>query len=147
MTSPRNWDEIRHFEGLAALPRIKEAGYKLILITNQPDVERGIIEETFLMELHTFYTWKYGLDKVYYCPFSSNDHPWKKPNPGMFHQAARDFGLTLSECFHLGDTDRDVLAARNCGCKGILWDRPYNQDLEADYRVENLAQVREILGA
>jgi D-glycero-D-manno-heptose 1,7-bisphosphate phosphatase len=147
MHSPRNWDEIRHYPGLEALSEIKKLGYQLVMVTNQPDVERGIIDAKFIDSLHEYYRGKYSLDAIYCCPFKSNSHPWKKPNPGMFLQAAQDLSLSLSESFHLGDTVRDVEAARNCGCKSILWDRPYNKECKADYRVSSLAEAQAILQA
>ncbi len=143
--SPKNWDEIKFYPDMDPVSSLKELGLKLILMTNQPDLERKIIAEDFIEELHEKIKLKYGLDAVYCCPFSSNDHPLKKPNPGMFLQASKDFDLKLADCFHLGDTERDTGAAKNCGCKSILWDRPYNKGIPSDYRVHNFEELRLLL--
>jgi D-glycero-D-manno-heptose 1,7-bisphosphate phosphatase len=145
MTSPRGWEEIRHYSGLEGLPALKKLGYHLVMVTNQPDIERRLVSQEFTDELHEHYREKYSLDAIYVCPFSSNEHPWKKPNPGMFLQAAKDLSLDLGKSFHLGDTDRDVGAARHSGCRSILWERPYNGEVKADYRVSTLAGVETIL--
>ena len=69
----------------------------------------------------------------------------KKPNPGMVLDAAKQFKLSLSQSFFLGDTDRDTGVAENSGCQSILWERAYNQSVKADYRVNSLAEVYSIL--
>lgn len=145
MHSARNWDEVRHYDGLDGLQTVKTLGYHLILITNQPDIERGIISNEFVEELNHWYKHRYHLDATYTCPHASNSHPDKKPNPGLFLKAKHDLGIDLLSSFHLGDTERDTLAAKNCGCKSVLWDRPYNQDLTSDYRIHSLHELIEIL--
>lgn len=143
--SPRNWDEIRFYPEMDRISELKQYGFLLIMVTNQPDLERKIITPDFIFEVHDKLKEKYKLDGIYCCPYSSNEHPMKKPNPGMFFQAAEDFSLNLSQCYHLGDTDRDVGAAKNCGCKSILWDRPYNQGVESDYRIKNFEELKSFL--
>lgn len=147
MSSPRSREEIRPTLDLDAevFPAIQSLGYRLILITNQPDVERGLVAPEFVDSLHQEYRERFGLDDVYCCPFSDDSHPWKKPNPGMLLQAALDYSLTLSECFHLGDTERDIGAARLGGCRSVLWDRSYNQEARADFRVRSLREVLALL--
>ena len=136
---------MRHFEGLDELSEIKKLGFLLILVTNQPDIERGIIPAAFVEELNQFYQKRFNLDAAYCCPYASNVHPMKKPNPGMFLQAAKDFSLDLSKSFHLGDTERDIEAAMRCGCKSILLDRPYNKGLKADLRITSLKELHTLL--
>jgi D-glycero-D-manno-heptose 1,7-bisphosphate phosphatase len=143
--SPRHWGELKHYPWLDGLADFSTLGFRLVLVTNQPDVERGIIESSFVDEVNSFYRRRYRLDAVYCCPFQSNTHPWKKPNPGMFLQAAQDLDIDLNRSFHLGDTANDVEAARNCGCTALIWDRPYNQGVEADFRVRSLKELRAIL--
>jgi D-glycero-D-manno-heptose 1,7-bisphosphate phosphatase len=147
MHSPRNWSELRHYGGLEKLEEARQLGFLLILVTNQPDVERGIVDMSFLNELHEEYREKYSLSAVYCCPFASNDHHMKKPNPGMFLEAAKKFEIDLERSYHLGDTDRDTMAAKRCGCRSLLWDRPYNQGIECDHRIRSMDDVIPILRA
>lgn len=142
--SPRNWDEVKHFP-LDGLHKIKTLGFKLIMVTNQPDIERQIISPEFVDELHEFYRTKYQLDKIYVCPFSSNEHPLKKPNPGMFLLAKEEQDLDFERSFSLGDTEKDTLAAKNCGIPCILWNRNYNSHLTADFRINSLLELENIL--
>ncbi len=148
MHSPRNWSEVKHYD-LSGLEKCAEAGFQLILATNQPDLERQIIRLDFLKELHSFYQQKYKLNAVYLCPFASNTHPWKKPNPGMFLEAAQDLHFLdgLQKSFLLGDTERDTLAAKNCGMKSILWTREYNLNIASDFRIQSINELYSIITA
>ena len=110
---------------------LKEAGYRLILITNQPGIARGNLTEETLAEIHhkmqaDLAKIGAGIDAIYYCP-----HNWeeececRKPKPGMLFQAQRDFSLNLRECIMIGDDERDMHAAHAAGCRGILVDDSY----------------------
>jgi len=147
MSSPRSREEIQFNSEFqpAALTEIRKLGYLLILITNQPDIERGLVPKSFVDSLHQEYRDRFGLDAIYCCPFSDDTHPLKKPNPGMLRQAALEHSLSLSECFHLGDTERDIGAARLGGCRSVLWDRSYNQECVPDFRVRSLRELHKLL--
>ena len=142
--SPRNWEEVKHYS-LDGLEGIKSLGFKLVMVTNQPDIERKIISESFVEELNNFYQERFKLDRVYICPFASNEHPQKKPNPGMFFLAKKELNLDLSDSYMLGDTDRDTLAAYNCGMKSIIWNRDYNQKVKSDFRVNSVQELVTLL--
>ena len=79
--SPRFWEEVKHYDGLDELPKLRELGFLLILVTNQPDIERGIIPQKFVDELNEHYRQRYQLDAIYCSPHQADTHPWKKPNP------------------------------------------------------------------
>ncbi|MBI4402929.1 MAG: HAD-IIIA family hydrolase [Deltaproteobacteria bacterium] len=143
--APRNWKQVRFFDEMQNLSRIKSHGYLLILATNQPDIERGWIEQSFADELNDYLSKHYGLDGIYMCTFSDEDHPMKKPNPGMFFKAAEDFLISLSASFHLGDTWKDVSAAQKAGVKPVLWSREYNQDVSCPMKICNLKELEAIL--
>ncbi len=145
MHSPKNWDEVVHEDGLEVLKEIKSKGFRLILITNQPDIERKIISQSFVDELHRFYQERYGLDALYVCPFSSNEHPDKKPNPGLLLRAQKDHSIDFQQSFFVGDTERDMLAAERCDLTFILYDRDYNKSLQARTRINRLTQLATII--
>jgi D-glycero-D-manno-heptose 1,7-bisphosphate phosphatase len=143
--SPRSWDEIKIFPEMKRLSEIKPLGFLLILMTNQPDIERGVVPKEFVTEVHEKFKQEFSLDAVFCCPFKSNEHADKKPNPGMFLKAKIEFNLDMSQSFHLGDTDRDVGAAKNAGCQSILWTRPYNEGFACDFRVQNFDDLKALL--
>lgn len=146
-TAPRNREELTPCTEMTSkdLAKIRNLGFLLLLATNQPDVERGEIPKDFVESFHEQLRSEFPLDAIYVCYASDHSHPCKKPNPGMLLQAAKDFSLSLSECFFLGDTINDIGAARRAGCRGILWNRPYNVEVDAEFRVGSLGEVFEIL--
>lgn len=117
-----------------ALKLLRQAGYKLIVVTNQSLIARGLIPESGLGLIHQRLKGlldKKGvrLDRIYYCPH----HPTRgtvkrftkvcdcrKPEPGMLKQAIRDFRVDPKQSFFIGDTVRDMGAARKMGIKFIL---------------------------
>lgn len=142
--SPRHWNEVKHYP-LEGLHEIKELGFKLVMVTNQPDIERNIISRSFVDELNRHYQNLYSLDAVYVSPFSSNDHPLKKPNPGLFLLAKKELELDLPNSLLLGDTERDTLAAKRCGIKSIIWKRNYNKNVSSDFSVSSVEELFTIL--
>lgn len=120
-------------KGLRAL---REAGYRLIVVTNQGGVARGKYTEADvdavnqriagLVDEHAGAS---GLiDRFYYCPYHPEatvaeyrrEHPWRKPNPGMLVQAARDLDLDLERSWLIGDQMRDIQAGHAAGCGTVL---------------------------
>lgn len=102
---------------------LKDAGYTVILISNQPGIARGNLTEETLTAIHDKMQADLReigaeIDKIYYCP-----HNWdegcdcRKPKPGMFHQAQRELSIDLTKCWMLGDDERDMHAGGDAGCK------------------------------
>lgn len=120
-------------EGLAAL---REAGFRLIVITNQGGVARGAYDESQVDAVHQEIAAQVDLesgrtgviDRFYYCPYHPEgtvaayrrDHPWRKPRPGMILQAARDMRLDLARSWVVGDQARDIQAGRAANCHTVL---------------------------
>jgi D-glycero-D-manno-heptose 1,7-bisphosphate phosphatase len=117
-----------------ALKLLQQSGYKLIVITNQSLIARGIIPERQLMLIHQYLKKllsKKGIkiDAIYYCPH----HPTKgiikrysricscrKPQTGLIKKAIKDFHIDPKQSFFIGDTLRDKQAAEKMGIKFVL---------------------------
>ena len=129
--------KVRLLDGVAdGLRTLRDAGFSLVVVTNQAGVARGKFSEDDVDAVHQRIatladgqTGRDGLiDRFYYCPYHPEatvadyrrDHPWRKPHPGMILQASRDMGLDLSSSWMIGDQERDVLAARAAGCNTVL---------------------------
>jgi D-glycero-D-manno-heptose 1,7-bisphosphate phosphatase len=117
----------------AALARLSAAGWKLVLVTNQSAVARGLITPAELEEIHAELRQQLGaegarLDALYSCPHHPTegvgaykvDCECRKPKPGLVLQAARELGLDLPRCFMVGDAARDLEAGWAAGVPGIL---------------------------
>jgi D-glycero-D-manno-heptose 1,7-bisphosphate phosphatase len=112
---------------------IVEANWRVIVVTNQAGVARGLYTEAFLAQLHanmeaTLQQRGARLDAIYHCPHHPEigEPPYRqacdcrKPRPGMLRQAAADFNLHLPECFVIGDRYGDVEMAQAVGAQGVL---------------------------
>ena len=113
------------FEGLRLL---RESGYGPIVITNQACIAKGIQTEEGLAALHDFMVHRVRAEggdilRIYHCPHQTSDGcTCRKPLPGMFFQAAEDFGIDLARAFMIGDSLRDMEAGRRAGTRTILID-------------------------
>ena len=119
----KSWDEWAWLPGAReALARFHRAGYRVIVVSNQAGVARGLVTAAALEAIHARMrddAERAGgaIDAIYTCP-----HHWdagcacRKPRPGMLFAAQRDFHLDLTRTFFLGDDARDAEAAEAAGC-------------------------------
>lgn len=124
----------------AAIQRLNEAGYVVVLVTNQAGIARGYYDEAALHTLHEHLVGVLAasgarIDAIYFCPH----HPdWtdacacRKPAPGMLLQAAADHGLDLRRSWMIGDTRSDMQAGRAAGCRTVLVRTGYGAAIAAD---------------
>lgn len=116
-----------------ALRRMKENHFKVIGITNQSSIARGICTQEQVEKIHAeilaeFLERQAVIDKFYYCPYHvdgvvekfKKSHPWRKPLPGMLLRAAKDFDIDLSRSYMMGDDLVDIQAGKNANCKTVL---------------------------
>lgn len=131
-TRPPKADYVKKPEEFLWLPGAKQAirklndnGYRIILISNQPGIARGALTEEDLNNIHKKMNddlKKIGAEifAIYYCP-----HNWdegcecRKPKPGMFFMAQKDYSIDLTKCWMIGDDERDMHAGGDAGCKCI----------------------------
>ena len=151
-------DEFELIPGVAsAIKRMNEAGFLVIVITNQAVVARG--ETTFegLEEIHNKMETLLGkegayLDAIYYCPHHPHkgyegeipelkiDCDCRKPKPGMLLKAAEDFHVDLRNSYMVGDSENDILAGKAAGCKTILISNS-NPNFSQDTSVDSLSEA------
>jgi len=129
-----------------ALSAIRALGYRLIVVSNQSGVARGMFDESAVeavnQEMCRQLREQAGahIDASYYCPYHPEapiaeyklDHDWRKPKPGMLKQAAADFGLDLSQSWMIGDQPRDIAAGAAAGCRTILLRDPDHKSADSD---------------
>lgn len=117
-----------------AIRKINKSGYLAIVVTNQPVIARGECTFEELQEIHGKMEAELGkhgafVDAVYFCPHHTDrgfqgecpeykcDCDCRKPKPGLLFQAAEDFNIDLSQSYMVGDSESDVMAGKNAGCK------------------------------
>lgn len=120
--------DLRLIPGAAtAIARLNMAGVKVVIVTNQSVIGRGMLTEVGLETIHAELARQLGsegamIDGIYHAPQAPGtadptkvEHPDRKPGPGMIERAARDLRLDLSRSVMVGDTVSDLLAGRNAG--------------------------------
>lgn len=145
--SPRSFEEFELFEGTEDfLKRLKEEGFLTIIVTNQPDIARGLTSQKTLNKMHNFIKDNLSIDDIFVCPHDDDSScQCRKPKPGMLLQAAKKWDIDLKNSFFIGDTWRDVETGENVGCTTILIDYPYNGKIKSDFRVADLKCAGKII--
>jgi histidinol-phosphate phosphatase family protein len=125
---PASVVDLRVTDGAAeALAGLHDAGFVLVMITNQPDVPRGQTTLQVVEEINAALRARLPLDAVYSCFHDTADGcDCRKPRPGMLLQAARDLRLDLDASWLVGDRWVDIAAAEAAGVRGVLLDRDYS---------------------
>ena len=156
----RTPEQFELLEGVGeAIRKINLSGYLAIVVTNQPVIARGEVTVDGLQEIHNKMETMLGkegayLDGVYYCPH----HPDKgfageveelkivcecrKPKAGLLLQAAKDFNIDLSQSWMIGDSENDVLAGKNAGCKtALISETDYGQNLQVTSLLDFVKEI------
>ncbi len=141
--SPRSFSEFRLVKGIKdAMLATRCMGYYNIVVTNQPDVVRGKLKLSELYLMHNYIIENLLVDDILMCLHDDKDNcSCRKPKPGMLLDAAKKYNLDLSRSFMIGDSLKDMGAAKNAGCKGILIDAPYNKDVPCWKRVMDIKEA------
>lgn len=118
------WDEFIFNEGvIEAIKELNEAGFKVIIVTNQSGINRGIMTEQSLLDIHSRMVEeveKAGahIDGIYYCPHAPHEAcGCRKPETGLFDQVNTDFEIDYSESWFIGDFESDRGVANKMGLK------------------------------
>src|SRR5437762_6232723 len=145
--------EVEIFPRVAeALQRLKSNGFKLIIITNQSGIGRGLftIEQYRAVEAEVLRQLGDGLiDATYFCPDIPGQHSsCRKPAPGMILRAAREHQIDLSRSFLIGDKEIDAECGRNAGVRTVRVQtgfQPDTPDTIADWVAPDLVAAAKII--
>lgn len=126
---PTSVDELRILPGVPdALGQLRELGYTNIVVTNQPDVSRGITTKEIVQAINEKIQRDLPVDAIFTCWHDRQDYcECRKPKPGMLIQAARQLGIELNQSFMVGDRWSDVDAGQASGCRSIFVDYGYSE--------------------
>jgi D-glycero-D-manno-heptose 1,7-bisphosphate phosphatase len=129
-----------------ACTELTNAGFLLIVVTNQPDVARGTQQREIVEAINQTLLSEVPIQEVRVCYHDDDDRcSCRKPLPGLLMEAAKEWQIDLAASFMVGDRWRDIEAGRTAGCKTILVDRQYHESMKnaPDHRVRSLAEVPE----
>lgn len=139
---PASAEDLEILPGVSdALHKLRDAGFLLIVITNQPDVARGTQTREVVEAMNAQLVSELAIDEVLTCYHDGDDCDCRKPKPGAILDAARRHGIALDQSFMAGDRWRDIEAGQRAGCRCLFVDNGYReQQPAAPYvRVSSLA--------
>ncbi len=140
-------DELEIFDyARACVRKMHNAGYLVLVITNQSAVGRGMITEETLQEMNRILMEETGVDDIFYCP---HWHPTatvcncRKPQIGMIQQAMETYDLDMEHAYFVGDRASDIRTGQNAGIKTVLLESGYGtkrleEEVTPDYIFEDL---------
>ena len=122
--SPEEWRPIKG--SIEAIARLTQAGYRIVVATNQSGIARGYFNTRTLFEIHEALQRAAAqaggrVDAFFFCPHAADSAcACRKPQPGMLVEAARRFNVSPEDTYMVGDARRDVEAAAAAGAKPVL---------------------------
>jgi D-glycero-D-manno-heptose 1,7-bisphosphate phosphatase len=135
-----------------ALRRLKEKGYKLIIITNQSGIGRGYFTESDYRAVEAEFERQLGdglIDASYHCPdVPTSTSVRRKPGPGMIFEAQRDHRIDLRRSFFVGDKASDIGCGENGGVRTILVQTGYGageKNCRPDWTAKDIAEAVDII--
>ena len=146
---PASVAELEIFPGVGqALAALREAGFLLIVVTNQPDVRRGTTTREAVEAINAALAATLPIDEFRTCFHDSADNcDCRKPKPGALLAAAAAHDIDLPKSFMVGDRWRDTEAGQRAGCRTIFVDYGYQEEQPdaVDHRVKSLLEASEFI--
>ena len=147
--SVQSLDEMRIFPGVeGAIKSLKDAGFKIIAATNQPDVATGKQEKSVVEVMNQRLMETLAIDAFKVCyHVDSDDCQCRKPKAGMLIEAASEWSIDLGRSFMVGDRWRDIDAGKAAGCKTLFIDYGYREPSpeNPDFVVGSVVEASEII--
>ncbi len=147
-----------------ALRSLGQAGFKLVVVTNQSAIARGLLTEDGLEQIHDEMRRQLSergveLDAIYYCPYHPDGTVEEytrvsadsKPSPGMLLRASKDLRIDLTASWMVGDSPRDIEAGQRAGCRTVRvrlkgdGGPEQDEDVQADFTVRNLIDAARVI--
>lgn len=140
---------------LKIIPEIKEViqfakdkEMKVFIVTNQPDVARGLTTKEAIEEINQFIKSNLNIDEIFTCYHDNDDNcKCRKPKPGALLDLSKEYGINLSNSIMIGDRAKDIKAAKNANCVSIFVDYNYDEEKPVDqnYTVKKVGQLLKVL--
>jgi D-glycero-D-manno-heptose 1,7-bisphosphate phosphatase len=123
----RRVEDFRLLPGtVKAVGVLRSAGYKIVVVTNQPDIGNGLVDPAVVEAMHQRLRQKLAPDAIELCPHRRDENCLcRKPKPGMIHAAAKVLDIDLTASVVVGDRWSDIVAGKAAGCYTVFIDRGY----------------------
>lgn len=147
--APKRLEDFRLYpDALRSVSSLKAAGYRVIIVTNQPDVGAGIVERAVVEAMHQQLLRELPVDDIEVCYHTKQDGcDCRKPKPGMIMRAARRHAIDCANSIMVGDRASDVEAGRAAGCRTIFIDLGYRDENpeRPDHVVSSLGEAAAVI--
>ena len=147
---PDSLDEFEILPGTVnSLKRLRDGGYILIGVTNQPDVARGAQTREVVESINARIMAELPVKDIFTCYHDNKDDCLcRKPKPGLILMGAKKYGIDLAKSWMVGDRWKDISAGQAAGLKTVFIDYHYNETYKgpfADYIIEDMAALAEVI--
>lgn len=140
--SPRRAQELELVRDVDVLDGLRSRGFRLFVVTNQPDVARGLLSLAALRTMMAHVAAAVRPQDMRWCVHDDGDGcHCRKPKPGMLLDLAESWTLNLASSYVVGDSWRDVQAGQAAGCRTLLLRRRYNAGTVADLEAGTLTEA------
>jgi len=143
-------EEFKIIDGvIPALKMLKEAGYLLIIITNQSGIAKGIYQHEDVYKCHDYFDKESGnlIDEYFYSPYHQtiSESLSRKPGSLMFEKAIAKYDIDITQSWMVGDRERDITPANKLNIPTILIEEFPNTETKAKYKVDSLLEAAELI--
>jgi len=142
VSSPRFYKEFFYRDDFIEFSKKISKSFNFYLITNQPDISRGLLKKNELKKMHADLKKTLPFREIYVCQHDNNDNcSCRKPKPGMITEAIRKNNLAFEDCIMIGDSPKDIEAAKAAGIDIFLLKTVYNSYLNFDNKIDSLISI------
>ena len=143
--APLSFEDFFIIDGVGpALQKLKNKGFVNIVVTNQPNLSKGILRKSELEKMHSMLLGNYLIDEIYVCPHTNEDQcDCRKPGVGSLLKAKKRFSIDLSKSFMIGDRLQDMECAKNANLMGSFFIN-YGYSESENYENKEFVTVRSL---
>ena len=149
VSSPRSLDEFRlRQDFVSAFNQISNFDCSTFVVSNQPDVSRGLLTEAALAEMTELLQASFKFKEVVYCLHDNQDQCLcRKPKPGMLNYLLQKYDIDRGRAIFVGDSSKDILAGSAAGIRTVYLRQVHNQlsGCQPDFVVDSLEEIIAIL--
>ncbi len=127
--SPGDMSQVEIIAGVnLALDKFRYLNFEIIVVTNQPNIARGIDHPKFLIDVHNYLKSELSIENFYICPHDDSDNCiCRKPLPGLLMIASQELDINLSDSYMIGDRWKDIEAGQQAGCTCFFINYGYDE--------------------
>lgn len=145
--APRRLEDFRVYDDAEmALGLAREAGFRIVVVTNQPDISKGLVNAAVVDQMHEQLRASLPIDRIHVCPHVRDaECSCRKPRSGMLIAEANLSPCEFSASWIVGDRDSDLQAGQALGCRGAFIDRGWRGETGVGAQVRSLGLLDAVM--